>query len=72
MTAKERINILLAGLVILFAFLAAGSGDYADELDRENARLRAALARYQLAAELASPPQSPPLAGGKEIVKEQP
>lgn len=49
---RPRINTALALLVIALAFLAVGSGDYADQMDRENATLRAALARYQLAAAL--------------------
>lgn len=46
---KSPINTVLALLVIALAFAAAGSGDYADAKDRENARLKAAAARCQLA-----------------------
>lgn len=46
---RTRTTTILAILVILLAFAAVGSGDYADEVERENAVLRAALARAQLA-----------------------
>jgi hypothetical protein len=49
---KNRTITILALLVIALAFASAGSGDYADAKDHENARLKAAAARCQLANSL--------------------
>lgn len=40
---KSRINTGLVLIIILLAFAAAGSGDYADAVEAENALLRGAL-----------------------------
>lgn len=50
---KPRIqDLTLTLIVIALAFAAVGAGDYADEMERENARLKAAAARCQLAQSL--------------------
>lgn len=49
---KSRINVGMVLLIILLAFGAAGSGDYADALEAENARLKASAAHCRLAASL--------------------
>ena len=49
---KTRINIGLVLIIILLAFGAAGSGDYADALEAENARIQAAADRCRMAVTL--------------------
>lgn len=49
---KSRIQVGLVLLIIVLAFAAAGSGDYADALEHENARLKASVGHCQLAQSL--------------------
>ncbi|MDP2786641.1 MAG: hypothetical protein Q8O79_00980 [Pseudomonadota bacterium] len=51
-TLKSRTQTGLVLLIIVLAFCAVGSGDYADALEHENARLKAAVGYCQLAQSL--------------------
>jgi hypothetical protein len=48
-TLKFRIQVGLVLMIIVLAFAAVGSGDYADALEHENARLKTAVGHCQLA-----------------------